>query len=31
VTIGNLDPAAFGSTVTVEVSASSGVTACALK
>jgi hypothetical protein len=31
VTIGNLDPVAFGTTVTVEVSASSGVSACALR
>jgi hypothetical protein len=31
VTIGNLDPAAFGSTVTIEVSAITGVSACALK
>lgn len=31
VTIGNLDPQAFGTTVTVEVSASAGVSAAALR
>ena len=31
VTIGNLDPVAFGTTVTVEVSASSSVSAAALR
>ncbi len=31
VTIGNLDPVAFGTTVTVEVSASSGVSAAAIR
>jgi hypothetical protein len=31
VTIGNLDPAAFGATVTVEVSAATSITAAALR
>jgi len=31
VTIGNLDPAAFGGLVTIEVSVSSSVSACALR